>query len=250
MRARSPSWLIPLLLSLGCDQAESAGFDRHPEGDALGAVIADLIVDVTDRGSPVVADRVFAGNDEGEITEAECIVHAGPDRCKVWSLRFEAVGPITLFTELCGDRHAEPYALNLGLVEEPFVSGMSVTLQADGMGCPRALPEGCDGKEFAEPAVAIVAVDPHGRPVDVRDVWVHHDDEAPSPADCMEGTGGGCSEWASRQTVPGRYRASAALCGHTFVTGWATVAADALGCTLHRKALALVVNDAVCEYAN
>ncbi len=244
------SWIVPLCLTLGCDVAEPDSASRELGLSPAGAgVTAELIVEVAVEGRPVIAERVFASGPDGSPVEAECIVHAGPQRCRVWSLGFAPTPETLVYAELCGQRHAEPFPIDLTHIDDDFTLRTSVTLQADGFGCVEALPQGCGGGQFAEPALSITAMDSDGIPVPVRDVVVHSTGETSSPADCMEGAGDGCSEWASVRTEPGRYQASVDVCGQTVRSEWVDVAADSFGCAMEPAEVTLVVPAGPCRYA-
>ncbi|MEM6989967.1 MAG: hypothetical protein AAF721_05705 [Myxococcota bacterium] len=249
MSPRHVPWIAPLCFAAACaaPQDDARTRDGDLTGD-YGAVIAEVVVEVADDGWPVIADQVFAQRGEHPTGESECIVHAGPTRCKVWLLRFEARGDVSLVADLCGERHREPFALDLGFVEDTFTLGAAVTLDATGMSCAAALPNGCEDDAFAEPALAITAVDPSGDPMNVYDVQVQHDDEAPTRADCMEGSARGCSEWASPHTEPGRYRATVHACGEAFSSPWVDVPADDFGCKAIAQEVTVMVGETACRY--
>ena len=251
--ACSVSCVLGPILAVGCAVGEPIdSLERELElelaVEAPAAVRAEFIVEVTDRGRPVVADSVFAWNGGLQAGDAHCMIHAGLGRCATWFVELESTGPMTLFAELCGELYAQPLALALQPSTEAFTFSSHVTIEADATACGRVLPLACDGEAFADPALSITVLDTDGNPAAVRGLSVRHDDHPAAPADCLEGYGHGCSEWASQHTNPGRYRAEVDVCGQSYDSGWVTVTADDSGCKAIAQAVTIVVGKGACDY--
>ena len=244
---------MPASLLAGCAAGEPIeSFERDfqlLEEKAPARISAEFMVEVTRQGRPVVAEHVFGWGGGQDTVDAYCMVHAGVDRCATWFVSFESPGPMTVFADLCGELYSQPFAFALQPSAESFTFQSHVTIEADTASCGRASPQQCGGDAFATAALEIETVDPSGNPVDVRGVRYEFDEDGSYAADCLEGYGRGCAEWASQHTKPGRYRATVDVCGDSFSTPWVTVEADDSGCKAIAEHVALVVDERGCDYS-
>ena len=238
---------MPLALGCAAEDPDALRSETELAAEDSAPVFAELTVDVVDAGAPQIADGVWVGDARGAMAQGECLVHAEPNRCKVWWLRFPATEGLMLHADLCGATHVEPVPFTPPYSDEAYTFSASVTLDATGMSCPEASPEYCDDDTFAEPALSITAVDENRRPISIRGVMVESTGDEPLAADCMEAARGGCSEWASQRRSPGRYRATVEMCDETFASEWVDVLRDADGCRAEPELVTLVVDSNACR---
>ncbi len=239
-------------VSAGCASGEPTGrlsrdLDLAETERAL--IDAELIVEVTNKGIPVIADAVWLWDGGAESADADCMIHQGLGRCGTWFASMEAQGPITVFADVCGELYSQPLAFAVSESADSFALSTQLTVEADATHCGRQLPMTCED-ESIEPALNVTTVDPDGEPLAVRNVEIEVSAGDSVRADCLEGVSArGCTEWASQHTKAGRYRAVVKHCGETVHSDWVGVVTDDSGCKTIPKSIEVELDPAACEFA-
>lgn len=225
-------------LSRDLDLAESERFTLDVE----------FIVEVTNAGSPVIADAVWLWDGREEAAEAHCMIHQGLGRCGTWFASMETEGAVTVFAEVCGELYSQPLAFAVGPATDSLAVSTHISIEADATHCGRTVPLACDNDELY-PALEVTTVDEAGKPFAVREVMIESSAGGAATADCLEGVSArGCTEWASQHAKPGEYRAVVAYCGQTLYSDWVGVVSDDSGCRTISEALEFVVEPGSCRY--
>lgn len=243
--------IIPAALAAGCASGEPVQpLERALSlGESEPTIIdTELVVEVSADGVPIVADAVWLWDGESEAADAHCMIHRGLGQCQTWFAEMEAEGPLTVFAEVCGELYSQPLAFSIEPGADSFAFSSHISIEADATQCGRTVPQTC-ADQGTEPALLVSTVDDRGDAVAVSDVQIEWNDTAMTTADCLEGPGRGCTEWASQHMTTGRYRASVEVCGETFTSEWLNVFADDSGCKAISETIALVVDPKTCRYA-
>ncbi|MEM6996673.1 MAG: hypothetical protein AAF721_39580, partial [Myxococcota bacterium] len=117
--------------AVGCASGEPVGrFDRDLQlAEEEGVVVdAELIVEVTQHGVPLIADAVWLWDGGANAVDAHCMIHQGLGKCGTWFAEMEADGPITVFADVCGELYSQPlaFAIEPGADSFAFESHLSV----------------------------------------------------------------------------------------------------------------------------
>ena len=241
--------VLPALLAAACAAGEP--IDTLDRDLVLGEndptlIDAELVVEVSDEGRSVIADAVWLADGSGEPVEAYCMVHAGLDRCETWFLEAETEGPITVHAEVCGQVYSQSIAFAVDPAADDLAWSSHVGIEADASACGRTKPGTCE-ESGGDAAFEVTTVDEHGNPIRVSTLTIEREGDPVVAADCMDGAiAPRCTDWASQQRIPGRYRAFAMHCGKLFRTEWVDVYADDSACKVVPEAVELVVPPHAC----
>lgn len=241
--------VFPALLAAACAAGEPV--DTLDRDLVLGEddptlIDAELVVEVSDEGRAVIADAVWLADASGDPVEAYCMVHAGLDRCETWFVEAETEGPITLHAEVCGQVYSQSITFALDPAAEDLAWSSHVGIEADASACGRTKPGTCE-EVGGDAAFEVTTIDEQGNPIEVSSLTVEREGDPAAAADCMDAAiAPQCTDWASQQRSPGRYRAFAMHCGKMFRTEWVDVRADDSGCKVIPETVALVVGAHDC----